>query len=636
VVGKKDEMINVSFTSPYAEEAANIVNNVVDAYITAHNERKRNTLAEVVKLLKEEKVKAEDELTERLKAMADYETQHENLAFGTSPESNIILTELVRCSAELGTAKYDTIDSQSYYQAIQKMAANPLALRRFVETQRNGIYVASADEATALRADLLRLRRARADSLHELKSSAPQIAALDAELQRLEQQVTQLDSEFAASVLAAAQERSLEAQAKQALLQAAFDAQCEEAVELNNQLVLYAILQSEYERTKNFADILDDRIRVISVGPQAASLNVEIIEVAEPSAIPSQPQKARTMGLAMCLGLFAGVGLGLLREWKDQRLRSTQEISALLGLPVLGAVPAMTSPKQTVAIRGQKVRISPESRTAEAFRTVRTAVFFGAPKDEARTILITSPIPGEGKTTTVSNLAIAMAQAGQKTLVLDADFRRPTQHRIFSLDRRAKGLSSVLAGEIDLDEAIEHLGVENLDVLTCGPDVPNPAEMLNSNRFAEIITTLARQYDRILIDSPPVIAVTDAQILAALCDLTVLVLRAEKSTCRVSMQACESLLGVDGRILGVIVNDVPRKGDRYGYYGYASTYGYYSYSRGGNGHTRKKEARKNGAKENGTRIQDVIGYGTRRKGGRPTKDKADLTPDEKDGRIPFS
>jgi len=292
------------------------------------------------------------------------------------------------------------------------------------------------------------------------------------------------------------------------------------------------------------------------------------------------------MGLALCLGLFAGVGLGLIREWKDQRLRSTQEIGALLGLPVLGAIPSMTAPKQTPAIRGQKIRISPESREAEAFRTVRTALFFGAPKDEARTILVTSPAPGEGKTTAVSNLGIAMAQAGQRTLIVDTDFRRPMQHKVFGLNRQARGLSCVLVGQMDLDEAIEELPMANLFVLTCGPDVPNPAEMLNSDRFAEIVRTLAGRYDRVLIDSPPVIAVADAQIVAALCDVTVLVLRAHKSMRRVSIQACDSLAGVGGRILGVVVNDVPRKSDRYGYSG---GYGYsdYSYRRsGGNGHAR--------------------------------------------------
>jgi len=588
VVGKKDEIINISFTCPYPDEAAHIVNTVVDAYITAHNERKRSTSAEVVKILREEKTKRDQELREKFQAMAQYELQNENLAYGTDRETNVIVDKLKRLESALTEAQLDTIGWQSDYAAIQEMADSPSELRRFIENRRGkGVYITATNQITSLQAELQNLERSRTDCLQRLKPDAAAIVALDAEMQRIRQQITALDEEFATTQLAVSEREYLAAEAREAQLQALFEQQRQETVELNDQLVQYALLRSDYERTKNFCDILDDRIRVLNVDPQVASLNVEIVEAAEPATVPSEPQKARVMGLALCLGLFAGVGLGLVREWKDQRLRSAEEISALLGLPILGAVPAMTAPKQTVAIRGQKIRISPESLEAEAYRTVRTAIFFGAPKDEARTVLVTSPAPGEGKTTAVSNLGIAMAQAGQKTLIVDADFRRPMQHRIFSLDRRVGGLSAVLAGQVDLEKAVAPTGLAHLDVLTCGPDVPNPAELLNSRRFAEIVGVLARQYDRVLVDSPPVAAVADAQILAALCDVTILVLRAQRSTRRVSIQACESLLGVDAHLLGVVVNDVPQKCDRYGY---ASGYGYYShnYRSSGNGRHQHK------------------------------------------------
>jgi capsular exopolysaccharide synthesis family protein len=247
--------------------------------------------------------------------------------------------------------------------------------------------------------------------------------------------------------------------------------------------------------------------------------------------------------------------------------------------------------RQSRSANGQKVLISPDSHQAEAFRTVRTAVFFGVPKEEAKTILVTSPAPGEGKSTLVANLGIAMAQAGQRVLVVDADFRRPMQDKVFHLNRKAKGLSSVLAGVIPLEAAVESAGTANLDILTTGPDVPNPAELINSESFKRIIERLSGEYDRVIVDSPPVVAVTDALILAALCDVTLLVLRAQKSTRRISIQAREALAGVNARVLGVVVNDVPHGGGRYGYYG---GYGYYYYGYGddrGNGHkTRKRHA----------------------------------------------
>ncbi len=587
VVGKKDEIINVSFTSPYPDEAAHLVNSVVDAYITQHNKRRRNTSAEIVKILREEKTQRDAELKEKLQKMVEFSQTNEGLAYGVSQDSNIIMRRLERFQQALDETQLTTIEYKAHYETVQKMADDPVGLRQLVDAQRaKGIYIAAMNESTTLRSEMQRLIRDRADCLQRLKPDAPAIVALDAEIERIGGQIDEMDTEFATRQLAVAQELYLTAVQREEELTKDLEEQRATAIALNRQLSQYTLLQSDYEQTLRFCEILDDKIRKLNVDPDVGALTVQIVETAEPATEPSEPQKARTMGLALCLGLFGGVGLALLREWKDERLRSTQEISALLGLPILGAVPSMTAPKQTLAIRGQKIRISPESREAEAYRTVRTALFFGAPKDEAKTILITSPAPGEGKSTTASNLAIAMAQAGQRTIIVDVDFRRPTLHKIFALNRQMKGLSLVLAGQMSLEEGIEHLGMENLDVLTCGPDVPNPAELLNSNRFAEIVKTLADQYDRVLIDSPPVIAVADAQILAALCDVTILVLQAQKSTRRVSVQACDSLVSVGGRILGVVVNNVPHKTDRYGY---SSGYGYhnYNYRTGGNGHAKK-------------------------------------------------
>jgi len=208
------------------------------------------------------------------------------------------------------------------------------------------------------------------------------------------------------------------------------------------------------------------------------------------------------------------------------------------------------------------------------------------PPEQARTLVVTSPAPGEGKSTIISNLAIAMAQAGQKVLLIDADLRRPTQHKIFLRGRRARGLSLVLTGQMPVEQAIEPTGVENLEVLTCGPEVPNPAEILGGETLAATIRALAQRYDRVLIDSPPVAAVTDPLILAALCDVTILVLRAEQSTRRVSTQARDSLAGVEARLLGVAVNGVPLKSNRYGYYG---SYRYQYYGPNGNGKHRRPE-----------------------------------------------
>jgi succinoglycan biosynthesis transport protein ExoP len=584
-VGKKDEIINISFLSPYPDEAAAIVNTIVDAYITSHDQRKRSTIGEVVRILKEEKAKRSQELITKLTKMMEFKQQNEGLAFGADQDNNIIVRRLERLSAALTEAQLATAETKSLHEATRKMADKPSGLRRFVEAQRaRGVYISTMDDVSSLQAELSRLERGKADSLRQLKPDHPGVLALDAEIDRVRKKLAELDGQFAEGQLEVSEQQYVTAQEKEQELERYFEQQRQQAISLNNQLAQFTILQSDYEQTNQLCDLLDNSIQRLDVTTEVGALNIAILESAAPALTTSEPQKAKVMALALCLGLFAGTGLALLREWKDQRLHSTDEISALLNLPILGMIPAMTSPKQTPAIRGQKVRISPDSREAEAFRTVRTAVFFGAPKEEAKTIVITSPAPGEGKSTVAANLGIAMAQAGQRVLILDADLRRPIQHRIFTLDRKTKGLSLVLAGEMVLDNAIEHTGMGNLDVLTCGPDVSNPAEMLNSEKFRRVVEELAGKYDRVLIDSPPVIAVTDALIVAARCDVTLLVLRAEASTRRVSVQAREGLASVDAKVLGVVVNDVPRRGGRYGYY---SGYGYYYYY-GSDGNRRKR------------------------------------------------
>jgi len=268
----------------------------------------------------------------------------------------------------------------------------------------------------------------------------------------------------------------------------------------------------------------------------------------------------------------------------DQRLRSMEEIAAALGLPALGVVPSM-SRREGPAIRGKKAYLDSRSVWAETYRTMRTAVLFSASKAKSRTILVTSPEAADGKTTVVSNLAIAMAQAGQKTLVLEADFRKPMQNKIFGVNHNNKGLSSVLAGADELEEVIKSTCVPGLDILTCGPDVPNPSETLHSDNFAKVMKLLAKQYDRIIVDSPPVLPVTDAQILASICQITILVLRAEKSTRKASQQAHDALVRVGARIIGVVVNDVPKNG-RYGYYGGD---GYYNDANGAGSRKNKRK-----------------------------------------------
>ena len=216
-------------------------------------------------------------------------------------------------------------------------------------------------------------------------------------------------------------------------------------------------------------------------------------------------------------------------------------------------------------------RLSPRSAVAEAYRTLRTNIQFGALDRAVKTIMVTSAGPGEGKSTTIANLAIAFAQAGHKCLLIDADLRRPVQHKIFRLDQR-RGLSAVLVGKVELAEAIQSAeDVPGLQVLPSGPLPPNPAEMLGSKQWRRLLQELQEPYDFVLIDSPPVIAVADASILAPQTDGVVLVLDAGSVPRQAAQQAKDQLDKVNTRFLGAVLNNVRVEGDyQYYYYYYTS------------------------------------------------------------------
>jgi len=460
------------------------------------------------------------------------------------------------------------------------MASEPAKIKQFAQASPTaGIRIFVNDVETQLRSELKDLEVKLKNARYHCTENHPSIQAIQAKINHIRERLREQTEKFAEAYLEVMRQKWITARQREDELLASFNTQQEAAQDLSVKATEYSVLQAELGRTERLCEILDNRIKELNVTEDVGALNISILEVARPADNPSKPQKARVMTTALLLGLMFGCGLAVLRSWMDHRLRSAEEISAILGIPVLGVVPAMSKKQSTIA-RGQKVRLEPKSIVAEAYRTIRTAVFFGVPKGKAKTIIVTSPAPGDGKSTLVSNLAITMAQAGQKTLVLDCDFRKPMQHNIFEIDCE-KGLSSVLAGTITLAEAIQPGQADGLEVLPCGPEVPNPSEILNSEAFIEILKDLSERYDRVIIDSPPVTPLADGQILGAICDITLLVLRAEKSTRNISQQARDSLLSVGAHLLGAIVNDVSRKGGHYGYYagyGYHS-YGHYSYGR---------------------------------------------------------
>ena len=573
-VGKKDDILKVSFNSPYPAEAANIVNTVVDNYITFHAERKRNTASEVLKVLQNQKKEYSEVLSEQLRKMMDFKDKNEGLALQTDKGGNMILDRLNRLAEALTEAQLATLEAKSYYEAAQQMVSTPEELEQFVEAQQIDQYGSYHAQKIQLETTLEDMNRRRADRLRQVNANHPSVKAVDAEIQQLEKDIEEIDRKFALSQLATLEQKYLTAKEREEQLGQHFEEQRQQALELSQQISEYTILQNDYTQSQKTIEILDNRIKELNVTEDAGVLNITILEVARPAEKPSAPQKAKVMSLALMLGLILGGGLAVLRDFMDYRIRTIDEVMTLLHSPtqssVLGTIPSM-SRRLSPSERGQKVYLDSSSGIAEAFRTIRTSIFFSVPKDQARVIQITSPMQGEGKSTLTSNLGIAMAQNGQRVLIVDADFRRPTQHIIFQTNRDV-GLSGILTGMLKPSQGILKTPIARLSLLSCGPEVPNPAEMLGSGMFRTLIEKLKGVYDRILLDSTPVLPVADASIVAAICDASILVVRADKSTHKALQYAAGTLHSVGGHLIGAIVNDVTQS--RHGGYGYGYGYEY--------------------------------------------------------------
>lgn len=296
---------------------------------------------------------------------------------------------------------------------------------------------------------------------------------------------------------------------------------------------------------------------------------VSTVRPADVPESPSSPNTVMNLGIGLLAGLAAGVGVALLRELLDTRVRDVADVEALTDASVLGAIPI----KDDAVDHPLILREAPGSPRAEAYRRLRTNLAFLDVDRQQRTIVFTSSVAGEGKTSTVLNLAITIANAGSRVAVVDADLRRPSVAKYLGIEGAA-GLTTVLIGQAGIDDVVQPWGNENLAVIASGAIPPNPSELLSSERMASVISELSRRYDVVLVDTAPLLPVTDGAVLARLVGGAVVVAGAGTVHKPQFTASLEALDAVSARVLGVVVNRVPAKGSgsyAYGYYEYLST-----------------------------------------------------------------
>jgi len=313
--------------------------------------------------------------------------------------------------------------------------------------------------------------------------------------------------------------------------------------------------------------------------------NVDEHEYAR-AAYQVYPRMKVNVALAVIASLMLGIGLSFLLDYLDRTIKSADDVERVVGAPLLGVIPVVADVPTGDSPQAQRERdlyvfANPTSRAAECCRSIRTNILFSAADRPMKVITVSSPRPREGKTTTTIYMGTTMAQSGQRVLLIDTDLRRPRLHKSLGVSKN-RGLTNLILGDAEIDDVIKTTDIPNLFVLPCGPQPPNPAELLLTKKFTQVLADLASRFDRILLDSPPVLAVTDAVVLSRLSDGVMLIAQAGKTHLADVSHAARQFKDVEATILGVIMNDMDISDRRYG--------GYYYYAYGNYGDTVKSEA----------------------------------------------
>jgi capsular exopolysaccharide synthesis family protein len=344
-----------------------------------------------------------------------------------------------------------------------------------------------------------------------------------------------------------------------------------EAVDGTVLLTVRVIDPSPAQAQRIAAAVADEFIKLIPIlenspDGQQAAVRAVVVSPAEMPTAPVSPQPVRNLALALGVGLLAGFAVAAARHSLDTTIKTTEQTEEAAGTAVLGVVPFDQSSARTAVIATS----NPNAFRAEAYRHVQTSLQFVDADDEMKVVVVTSCVPEEGKSTTVCNLALSLAEAGQRILLIDGDLRRPRAARYLGLPSGA-GLTSVLVGKASLDEVIQSWGDHTFSVLASGPVPPNPSKLVGSKHMRQVLDELRGRYDMVLIDAPPVLPVADAIVLSAASDGALLVVRHGRTRRDQVVKAVTALRRAEVEVLGAVLNMAPRRGpDSYYYYGYSS------------------------------------------------------------------
>jgi capsular exopolysaccharide synthesis family protein len=601
-------LVEVSFDAKDPTLAADCVNELSSAFIDLNINMKYAATEQATEFLGSQIKTLQTDIEQKAKELQGLEAQANIVALGD--KETTIIDRLSELNKALTEAQIDRYKKEATYNELKNVTPD------FVPEAINNLLI------QRLREDYVKLKREYQKMEERFQPDYPELQRAKVEMEAARKSL----ADETQNLVKGAYSDYQTALKREGSLEAAFNEQKNAAFEMNSSAVLYNGLKIEVQNKKTLLDSLLRRESETGVEARLKGLrtsNVRVVDRASVPVRPSSPRKARNLALALLLGLGGGVGLAFLFDFLDNSIKTSEDVERYAGLPTLGVVPRFSeggtekgylysrrkkekkpeekteeviqvaaeagaqqaagqvapavAPAAPVPVHPRMIELVPHhfpnSRLAESYRSIRTALLLSSADQPMKTIIVTSAVPGEGKTVSVANLGITLAQSGKTVLIVDADLRKPRQHRVFNV-KNTFGLTSYLTDSIELRKVVKTTAVPNLCLINAGPVPPNPAELLGSEKMAAFIELLRDKCDYILFDMPPMLEISDALILGARVDGMILVIHGDKTSREALRKAREKLDLLKVRTLGVIINNVNVDHQGYHYKDY-----YYHYER---------------------------------------------------------
>ncbi|MBU0992265.1 MAG: polysaccharide biosynthesis tyrosine autokinase [Proteobacteria bacterium] len=557
----ESKIVHIGFTSQNPQLASMIVNTVAKAYMDRLLEMKMQSSAQTIKWMREKVDEEGKKLQESENKLQEYMKERDIVTI--EDRVTIIPQKLAELSRQLTAAETKRKELETLYKNLIDVK----------EEEADSVPVISGSNIIqTLRTQINTVEQRVADLSQVFGEKYPDMIKARDELQTLKNKRQQEIERIKKSIK---NEYEISADYENNI-RALLDTTKDEAVKLNEKFIQYGMLRRDIESNRSIFDGLMKSLKEQTVTEQTQTANVWIVEKAVPPDVPSQPNTKRNILLGLVLGLFGGIGLAFFLEYLDNTVKSPGDVEARVGIPVLGSISLLKSVENPEpSNNGNRANViinKKESSYVESYKSLRTAILLSSAEKPPKNILVTSAVPGEGKTTMASNLAIIIARTGKNVLLIDSDLRKPQLHQIFHLDNTT-GLSTFLAGASD-SQIIQKTPIDHLRIVPSGPIPPDPAELLSSSRMDSFINACKEKFDFIIFDSPPILSVSDSLLLSRLLDGTIVVSRFGKTSFDAVEKSMKSLNDLHVNVLGMVINGVDVDKSSY-YYNYAYQYDHY-------------------------------------------------------------